>query len=76
MSPFNRPLKLRGGKLHIFKQPKSKNLFWHTFLNGKYVVYTTKTDSLVLAKPIAETFRDLPVVNPSPSPSEPLTASQ
>src|SRR6202171_6101360 len=58
MSSFNRPLRLRDGKLHIFKQPKSKNFFWRTFLNGKYVVHTTKTDNLALAKSIAEAGYD------------------
>ena len=58
MSSFNGTLKLRGGKLHVFKQPKSKNFFWRTFLNGKYAVHTTKTDNLALAKSIAETEYD------------------
>lgn len=58
MSAFNHPLRLREGKLHIFKQPKSKNFFWRTFLNGKYVVHTTKTDNLALAKSIADTEYD------------------
>ncbi len=58
MSPINSPLKLRDGKLHLFKQPKSKNFFWRTFLNGKYVVHTTKTDNLALAKSIAENAFD------------------
>lgn len=58
MSSFNQVLKLKDGKLHIFKQPKSKNFFWRTFLNGKYVVHTTKTDNLALAKSIAEAGYD------------------
>ncbi len=58
MSSINSPLKLRDGKLHIFKQPKSKNFFWRTFLNGKYIVRTTQTDNLALAKSIAENAFD------------------
>jgi integrase len=54
MSAYNQPIKLRDGKLHLFKQPKSKNYFWRTFFNGKYVVRTTKTDHLASARSIAE----------------------
>ena len=42
----------------LFKQPKSKNFFWRTFLNGQYVTRTTRTHNLALAKSIAETEYD------------------
>lgn len=51
-------LKLRDGRLHVFLQPKSKNYFWRTFLNGKYLTHTTKTENLALAKSIAENGYD------------------
>jgi integrase len=54
MSPSNGSIKLRDGKLHLFLQPRSKNYFWRTFINGKYVTRTTGTDNLALAKSKAE----------------------
>jgi integrase len=50
--------KLRDGRLHLYQQNDSKNWFWRTFLNGKYVVRSTKTDNLAFAKSIAENEHD------------------
>ena len=46
-------LRLRDGRLHLYRQNDSKNWFWRTFLNGKYVVRSTKTDNLAVAKSTA-----------------------
>lgn len=51
-------LKLRDGRLHLYQQNDSKNWFWRTFLNGKYVVRSTKTDNLAVAKSTAEHEHD------------------
>ncbi|MBK9306894.1 MAG: site-specific integrase [Nitrospira sp.] len=47
-------IRLRDGRLHLYRQNDSKNWLWRTFLNGKYVVRSTKNENLVLAKSIAE----------------------
>lgn len=49
----NSLIKLRDGRLHVYRQNDSKNWFWRTFLNGKYVVRSTKTDNLAVAKSTA-----------------------
>jgi integrase len=54
MSSSNGSIRFRDGKLHLFKQPRSKNYFWRTFINGKYLTRTTGTDNLALAKSKAE----------------------
>lgn len=51
-------VKLCDERLHVFLQPKSKNYFWRTFLNKKYIGSTTKTDDLALAVSRAETAYD------------------
>ncbi len=51
-------LKLRDGRLHLYRQNDSKKWFWRTFLNGKYVVRSTKTDNLAIAKSTAENDYD------------------
>lgn len=51
-------LKLRDGKLHIFKQPGCANYYFKFFVNGKYLTRTTKTTNLALAKSTAENFYD------------------
>ncbi len=51
-------LKLRDGRLHLFRQPKSQNYFWRTFIDGKYLTRTTKTSNLALAKSLAENAYD------------------
>jgi|CXWL01.1.fsa_nt_gi integrase len=50
--------KLRDGRLHLYQQNDSKNWFWRTFLNGKYVVRSTKTNNLALATSTAENEYD------------------
>jgi len=50
--------KLRDGRLHLYQQNDSKNWLWRTFLNGKYVVRSTKTDNLAIAKSTAENEYD------------------
>lgn len=47
-------IKLRDGRLHLYQQNDSKNWLWRTFINGKYVVRSTKNDNLALARSIAE----------------------
>lgn len=47
-------IKLRDGRLHLYQQNDSKNWLWRTFLNGKYVVRSTKNNNLAIAKSIAE----------------------
>lgn len=54
----NSILKLRDGRLHLYQQNDSKNWFWRTFLNGKYVVRSTKSDNLALARSLAENEYD------------------
>ena len=54
----NEILKLRDGRLHIFKQPGCQNYFYRFFVNGKYRARTTKTSNLSLAKSTAETAYD------------------
>lgn len=51
-------LKLREGRLHLYQQNDSKNWLWRTFLNGKYLVRSTKTDNLAVAKSTAENEYD------------------
>lgn len=51
-------LKLRDGRLHLYQQNDSKNWFGRTFLNGKYVVRSTKTANLSLARSTAENEYD------------------
>lgn len=51
-------IKLRDGKLHIFKQPGCQNYYFRFFVNGKYVTRTAKTSNLALAKSTAENFHD------------------
>lgn len=52
-------LKLRDGKLHIFRrQGSEKSYYYRFFFNGKYITRTTKTDNLVLAKSIGENAYD------------------
>jgi integrase len=46
--------RLRDGRLHIYQQNDSKYWLWRTFINGKYLVRSTKTDNLAIAKSIAE----------------------
>ena len=50
--------KFRDGRLHLYQQNDSKNWFWRTFLDGKYVVRSTKTDNLAIAKSTAENEYD------------------
>jgi integrase len=50
--------KLRDGRLHIYQQNDSKNWLWRIFINGKYLVRSTKTDNLAVAKSIAENEYD------------------
>jgi hypothetical protein len=54
----NSLLKLRDGRVHLYQQNDSTNWFWRTFLDGKYVVRSTKTDHLAIAKSIAENEYD------------------
>lgn len=54
----NEIIKLRDGRLHIFKQPKCENYFYRFFVNRKYLTRTTKTSNLSLAKSTAETAYD------------------
>lgn len=51
-------IKLRDGKLHIFKQPGCQNFYYRFFVNGKYLTRTAKTSNLALAKSTAENFYD------------------
>lgn len=51
-------IKLRDGRLHIFKQPGCQNYFYRFFVNGKYLTRTAKTSNLSLAKSTAETAYD------------------
>ena len=51
-------IKLRDGKLHIFKQPGCQNYYFRFFYEGKYVTRTAKTSNLALAKSEAENFHD------------------
>ena len=51
-------IKLRDGRLHIFKQPGCKNYFYRFFVHGKYLTRTSKTSNLSLAKSTAETSYD------------------
>lgn len=52
-------LKLRDGKLHIFRRTGSeKSYYYRFFFNGKYITRTTKTDNLALAKSIGENAYD------------------
>lgn len=51
-------IKLRDGRLHIFKQPGCQNFFYRFFVNGKYLTRTAKTSNLSLAKSTAETAYD------------------
>jgi integrase len=46
--------KFRDGRLHVYRQNDSKNWFWRTFLNGKYIVRSAKTGNLAIARSIAE----------------------
>lgn len=52
------PIKLRDGKLHVFKQPRCQNYYFRFFVNGKYLTRTAKTCNLALAKSTAENFYD------------------
>jgi integrase len=54
----NSLLKLRDGRLHLYRQNDSKNFLWRTFLNGKYLVRSTKTNNLAVAKSTAENEYD------------------
>lgn len=54
----NEIIKLRDGRLHIFKQPDCQNYFYRFFVNGKYLTRTTKSNNLSLAKSTAETAYD------------------
>ena len=51
-------IKLRDGRLHIFKQAGCQNYFYRFFVNGKYRTRTSKTSNLSLAKSTAETDYD------------------
>lgn len=51
-------IKLRDGRLHIFKQTGCQNYFYRFFVNGKYRTRTSKTSNLSLAKSTAETDYD------------------
>lgn len=51
-------LKLRDGRLHVFKQPGCVNYYYRFFVDGKYLTRTTKTTNLSLAKSTAETAYD------------------
>lgn len=51
-------IKLRDGRLHLYKQNDSKKWFWRTFLNKKYVVRSTQSDNLTIAKSTAENEYD------------------
>lgn len=46
--------KIRDGRLHLYQQNDSKKWFLRTFRNGKYLVRSTKTDNLAIAKSTAE----------------------
>ena len=51
-------IKIRDGRLHIFKQSGCQNYFYRFFVNGKYVTRTSKSNNLSLAKSTAETAYD------------------
>ncbi len=51
-------LKLRDGRLHIFKQSRCQNYYYRFFINGKYITRTAKTANLALAKSLAENAYD------------------
>lgn len=51
-------LKLRDGRLHVFKQPRCQNYYYRFFDSGKYITRTTQTANLALAKSVAENAYD------------------
>ena len=51
-------LKLRDGRLHVFKQSRCQNYYYRFFVSGKYITRTTQTANLALAKSVAENAYD------------------
>ena len=51
-------LKLRDGRLHVFKQSRCQNYYYRFFVSGKYITRTTQTANLALAKSVAENAFD------------------